>query len=280
MLCRREKAATHGLTLSRQACFLFRLAMTSSPKNALDDLKIDRSAPERKAPWLLILVVALVLIGAAFAVWKLKRPGAVEVRTITVTETSGGGGTVLNASGYVTARRQATVSSKVTGKVTEVFIEEGKSVKEGQVLARIDDSNVQTNLRLAAAQLESAKATLSETRVRLEQAELELKRISGLAADKIASASDLERAEAEFKSLKARLEQQGSEVTVAERQVALWQQQVEDTVIRAPFSGVVVTKNAQPGEMISPISAGGGFTRTGIGTVVDMSSLEIEVDVN
>ena len=256
--------------------------MTSSPKNALDDLKIDRSAPERKAPWALILVVATVLIGAAFAVWKLKRPGAVEVRTITVADASGGGGggTVLNASGYVTARRQATVSSKVTGKVTEVFIEEGKTVKEGQVLARIDDSNVQTNLRLAAAQLESAKATLSETKVRLEQAERELKRISGLAADKIASASDLDRAEAEFKSLKARLDQQGSEVTVAERQVALWQQQVEDTVIRAPFSGVVVTKNAQPGEMISPISAGGGFTRTGIGTVVDMSSLEIEVDVN
>jgi RND family efflux transporter MFP subunit len=256
--------------------------MTSSQKHALDDLKIDRNAPERKSPWPLILIVVLaVLIGAVFVGWNLKRPAATEVRTITVHESSGGGGgTVLNASGYVTARRQATVSSKVTGKVVEVFIEEGKTVKEGQVLARIDDSNVQTNLRLAAAQLDSAKATLGETRVRLEQAERELKRIAGLAADKIASASELDRAEAEFKSLKARLDQQGSEVTVAERQVALWQQQLEDTVIRSPFGGVVVTKNAQPGEMISPISAGGGFTRTGIGTVVDMTSLEIEVDVN
>ncbi|HEU0009409.1 MAG TPA: efflux RND transporter periplasmic adaptor subunit, partial [Verrucomicrobiae bacterium] len=196
-------------------------------------------------------------------------------------ETSGGTpATILNASGYVTARRQATVSSKVTGKVVEVLIEEGMSVKENQVLARLDDSNAQANLRLVAAQLQSAKSTLSETQVRLQEAEREWKRISGLAAANVASAAELDRADADVKSLKARLERQESEVTVAERQVALWQQQVDDTVIRAPFSGIVVTKNAQPGEMISPVSAGGGFTRTGIGTVVDMTSLEIEVDVN
>lgn len=257
-------------------------AMTGSEKHTLDDLKIDRSVPQRKSPWpWILLVVLIVVIAGGFVGWKLKGPPAVEVRTITVLEASGdGGSTVLNASGYVTARRQATVSSKVTGKVVEVLIEEGMTVKEGQVLARIDDSNVQANLRLATAQLESAKTALTETRVRLNEAERELKRIAGLAADQIASASDLDRAEAAAKSLKARLDLQESDINVADRQAALWQQQLEDTVIRAPFDGVVVTKNAQPGEMISPVSAGGGFTRTGIGTVVDMTSLEIEVDVN
>src|SRR6266511_549961 len=149
--------------------------MASSEKHTLDDLKIDRSAPERKSPRALILTCALVvLIAGLVAAWKVKRPAAVEVRTITVRETSGGTpATILNASGYVTARRQATVSSKVTGKVVEVLIEEGMSVKENQVLARLDDSNAQANLRLVAAQLQSAKSTLSETQVRLQEAERE-----------------------------------------------------------------------------------------------------------
>jgi HlyD family secretion protein len=263
-------------------------AMIGMHKSSLDDLKIDRRVSNRSpmgpAVWLGVAVVALVVVAAG---WKLTRGQGIEVRTVTAQESAGGsggasgnGGTVLNASGYVTARRQATVSSKVTGKVIEVLIEEGMSVKEGQVLARLDDSNVQANLKLAHAQTEAAKAALTEIKVRLEEADREWKRISGLAAANVASASDLDRAEAEVKSLKGRLESQQSEVTVAERQEALWQQQVDDTVIRAPFPGKVVTKNAQPGEMISPVSAGGGFTRTGIGTIVDMTSLEIEVDVN
>jgi RND family efflux transporter MFP subunit len=188
--------------------------------------------------------------------------------------------TVLNASGYVTARRAATVSSKVTGKVIELLIEEGRQVKEGQVLARLDDTNIKASLRLAEAQLESAKASLAETRARLKEAETNLRRITELAKQNVSTPAELDHAEAEAASVKARLEQQQAEITVAERQVITWQQQLEDTVIRAPFSGMVTSKNAQPGEMISPLSAGGGFTRTGIGTVVDMESLEIEIDVN
>jgi len=194
--------------------------------------------------------------------------------------TAGGNRTVLNASGYVVARREATVSSKVTGKVVEVLVEEGMKVEAGQVLARLDDSNVNASLHLAEAELAAAKAASAETRARVEEAERELRRVTTLMAQKVASASDLDRAEAEAKSLKARLEYQAVQIAVAEKQVALWQQQLEDTIIRAPFSGIAVSKNAQPGEMISPISAGGGFTRTGIGTIVDMNSLEIEVDVN
>ncbi len=187
---------------------------------------------------------------------------------------------MLNASGYVTARRQATVSSKVTGKVVEVLIEEGMTVEGGQVLARLDLSNTEVSLRLAQAQAAAARAALEETRVRLRESKLDLDRTRELVAGEVASQADLDRAEAQYDSTQARLARQGDEAAVAERQVAFWRQEVEDRIIRAPFAGVVVSKNAQPGEMISPVSAGGGFTRTGICTIVDMSSLEIEVDVN
>jgi RND family efflux transporter MFP subunit len=189
-------------------------------------------------------------------------------------------GTVLNASGYVTARRQATVSSKVTGKVTEVLVEEGMVVREGQVLARLDDSIVRKEHSLAEARLGAQRRSLDETQVRLHEAEINLRRARSLREQGVAPQSDLDAAEAQVGSLKARLDLGREEVAVAQREVALNGQYLEDTVIRAPFSGVAVSKDAQPGEMISPVSAGGGFTRTGICTIVDMSSLEIEVDVN
>ena len=255
----------------------------ATEKNTLDALRIDRSAPAKSSRGPFIVVALFVLALAAAAAWWLpSRSQAVEVRTITAREISGGGGarTLLNGTGYVVPRREATVSSKVTGKVIDVLIEEGMKVKEGQILARLDTSNVDASLRLAEAQLDVAKSTLTETQVRLREADLELRRVSNLNKNKIASAADLDRAEAEYNSTKARLDRLQAEVTVAARQVGVWTQQIEDAVIRAPFGGVVTSKNAQPGEMISPISAGGGFTRTGICTIVDMDSLEVEVDVN
>ena len=254
-----------------------------SDKPTLDDLRIERrpEAPPKSRGWLVALaVVVLLLVGAV--TWWSRRSRAIEVQTVPALSAASASGerTVLNASGYVTARRAATVSSKVTGKVIEVLVEEGMKVKEGQILARLDDSNAQASLELAKAQLDSAKSALAETRARLTQADLELRRVTDLAKSNIAAQADLDRAEAEAKALRARLEQQHAEVIVAERQLALWQQQLEDTVIRAPFSGIVTTKDSQPGEMISPISAGGGFTRTGICTIVDMDSLEIGIDVN
>ena len=254
----------------------------SQPNHSLEELRIDRSElnarPSRTWIWILVVVV---VIGVLAAIPGILRGGAVAVRTEPAREASSGSGRiVLNASGYVVARREATVSSKVTGKVVEVLVEEGMKVEENQVLARLDDSNVKASLRLSEAELEAAKAARAETRALLDEAEREFRRITALTAEKVASQSDLDRAEAEVKSLTARLDYQQVQVSVAEKQVALWQQQLDDTIIRAPFSGIAVSKNAQPGEMISPISAGGGFTRTGIGTVVDMNSLEIEVDVN
>jgi RND family efflux transporter MFP subunit len=187
---------------------------------------------------------------------------------------------VLDASGYVVARRQATVSSKITGRLVEVAIEEGMSVTEGQILARLDDANARRALDLAEAGAAAATSAVKEIEVRLREAELQLGRTRKLAADGIASRSELDVAEAERDSQAARLVATRDEVKVAEREVALRQQDLEDTLIRAPFAGVAISKDAQPGEIVSPVSAGGGFTRTGIGTIVDMTSLEIEVDVN
>jgi RND family efflux transporter MFP subunit len=163
--------------------------------------------------------------------------------------------------------------------VVEVLVEEGMNVEENQILARIDPATVEAELGLARAQLEASRRALEETRVRLEEARVNLTRLEDLTARGVAAEADLDAARAEVDSLAARLARQRSEVTVTERQLALRRQDREDMVIRAPFAGVVVSKDAQPGEMISPVSAGGGFTRTGICTLVDMSSLEIEVDV-
>ncbi len=252
----------------------------SEGKTALEGLRIERDeafAGRSRRRWWLWWVLILAAGGTAWFV--LQRP--VVVRTVAAQPGQLTGPRVLlNASGYVTARRDATVSSKVTGKVVEVLLEEGMKVAEGQVLARLDDTNVKAGLALAEAMLGASQAALAETRVRVNEADRELRRVASLVAGKIATEADLDRAEAELKSLQARLDKQAADATVSEREVGIRRQDLEDTVIRAPFAGIVTVKNAQPGEMISPISAGGGFTRTGICTLVDMGSLEIEVDVN
>jgi len=254
----------------------------SSTKPALDGLRIQRSAEQepKPKPWAAVIVIVVLLLAAAAFWWRFSSSTLLVTTAIAKELPSGGERTVLNASGYVTARRQAAASSKVTGKVIEVLIEEGMKVKEGQVVARLDDTNIKTSLDVAQAQLDSAKAALAETQAQLKQAEQEFRRTTELAKNNIASPSDLDRAESDARLLQGRLLRQERDITVAEKQVASWQQQMDDMIIRAPFDGVVTTKDSQPGEMISPISAGGGFTRTGIGTIVDMGSLEIEIDVN
>jgi RND family efflux transporter MFP subunit len=258
----------------------------SDQKPRLGDLRIDDHAryggSGRLGLWLLILVVA-VAAGAAAWFW-FRAPRPTPVRVAAVIEASadarGGGPVMLNASGYVTARRRATVSSKMTGKVVDVRVEEGMAVKAGQVLARLDDTTLRRHLELAEAELAASRRTAAETDVRLKEARQTLARAQALVRDGISGQADLDKAEAEVNALVARLELTREQVTVAERQVALRHADLDDTVIRAPFAGVALSKDAQPGEMVSPVSAGGGFTRTGISTIVDMSSLEIEVDVN
>ncbi|MGZ8868281.1 MAG: efflux RND transporter periplasmic adaptor subunit [Thermoanaerobaculia bacterium] len=249
----------------------------------MESLRIDRGSESHERPrprWLLPAAIAVVVL--MIGIWLIARPGraTVQVADATAVKTAGGQSTVLNATGYVTARRQATVSSKFTGRVVEVLIEEGMRVQAGQVLARLDADTPSATLRLAQAEASAAQSALEETRVRIEEARLEMQRASNLAKQQIQSTADLDRARATFNALQARLAAQEDQLDVARRATAVRQRDVDDAVIRAPFSGIVVSKNAQPGEMISPISAGGGFTRTGICTIVDMDSLEIEVDVN
>jgi RND family efflux transporter MFP subunit len=252
-------------------------------KPALDGLRIDRSGEVegsgRPRLWLALAAVVLVAVAAA---WWFTRPRPARVRTAAAAARAGGpaAGAVLDASGYVTARRQATVSSKVTGKVVDVLVEEGMEIREGQVLARLDDATPRKQLALAEARLSSQRRALAEMEVRLREARLSQQRMRRLLEQGVSTQAQVDAANAEADSLAARLEVGRQDVAVAEREVSLRRQDVEDTVIRAPFSGVAVSKDAQPGEMISPVSAGGGFTRTGICTLVDMKSLEIEVDVN
>lgn len=251
----------------------------------LASLRLDRRARTSRSParvWVAVLVLALIA-AASGGWWWTTRTEAATVQTVSVLARNEGGAegqTVLNASGYVTARRRATVSSKITGKVIEVHVEEGMRVRAGQVLARLDDSMTQANLSLVEAQLAGARTDLEETHVRLAEARLKLDRQKRLAADGITPQSDLDTAQAEVDALRARIAATEQSIVVADRQVNVRRTELADTVIRAPFDGVAISKDAQPGEMISPVSAGGGFTRTGICTLVDMSSLEIEVDVN
>ena len=256
----------------------------------MDDLKQDLAAlriergPDRSrwGRWLawLVILLAIAGVGAGARVW-LTRERPVPVQVAAVTERAAGTqAAVLNASGYVTARRRATVSSKITGKVVEVNIEEGKAVTEGQVLARLDDSNARAALMLVEAQAESARRAVAENEVRLAEARTTLGRRMQLLKERVASPAEVDETQATVDSFEARLNAARQQVRVAERQIDVQQTELDSTIIRAPFSGVVISKDAQPGEMVSPVSAGGGFTRTGIGTIVDMRSLEIDVDVN
>ncbi len=257
----------------------------SDPKPDLAALRIDGASREGRGPgwwfWVSLALLAVAAAGAAW--WYLAGPAVKAVRAVSVAERSTAGpqnATVLNASGYVTARRRATVSSKITGKVVEVRVEEGMAVRQGQVLARLDDSIARANLVLAQAQLDAAKQAVDESVVRLAEAKVTLGRQTRLVAEGVIGKADLDAAQANVDALAAHVDAAKEQVSVAERQLELRETELDETVIRAPFSGVAVSKDAQPGEMVSPVSAGGGFTRTGICTIVDMSSLEIEVDVS
>ena len=229
-------------------------------KDLLNDLKIDRSEDNepgssfiKRLGFVLVSIIILFLVLTQLGF--LSQDEIIEVNAYkakSANQSNNSTSSVLDASGYVTARMQATVSSKITGKVLEVYIEEGMFVEKDQILAQLDDSTVQAELKFAETQLQEARRVFNRT--------LELRK------DNLASQASLDAAESQLDGLKARLD--------------ISKQIVSDMKIRAPFSGVVINKAAQPGEMISPVSAGGGFTRTGIGTIVDMDSLEVEVDVN
>jgi len=257
----------------------------------LNQLRIDRgnsaSAPSGKGSgkiWLAAAAVIVVVAGLAF--WWWSTPTGVPVHVVAAQAIATGGaagtgaGSVLDASGYVVARRQATVASKITGKMVELDIEEGDHVTAGQVIARLDDTNIRAGLNQATAQLDYAKASLAETQVNLANAQRDYDRQKSLMQGHFVSQATVDNAQTTLDALRAQLATQRSNVDVVARGLSVAERNMDDTIVRAPFTGIVTVKAAQPGEMVSPISAGGGFTRTGIGTIVDMDSLEFQVDVN
>jgi len=253
------------------------------PAADLSSLKIHDSARPKSSTgkFLGFFAAALgvvVLAGGGVMALRGRKP------QVEITTARAAGGTeqvtALNASGYVTPRRRATVAAKITGRVTGVYFDEGNNVKEGQLLATLDDSDVQKTLAAAKADRESSAAQIADLQVQLRLAEIQLKRTQGLVDAKVSTQEALDNASASVDSLKAKIAVTRQQVAAAEARIAEAQQAVDNCTIRAPFAGRIVSKDAQVGEMVSPISAGGGFTRTGIATIVDMKSNEIEVDVN
>ncbi|MBN1163741.1 MAG: efflux RND transporter periplasmic adaptor subunit [Candidatus Krumholzibacteriota bacterium] len=249
------------------------------------DLSALSISPERRAKkgppgWLIALIAVCALLAAAVIIALTARGRAVRVEYAVARAAGSGTSAILNASGYVTPRRRATISSKITGKIKEVLVEEGMSVSEGQVLAYLDDADALASLRAAEAERDVTEGSLGELESEYELALKNLERARELRRGDLNSEQELDNAETAVRSLRARLEVARLTIEAARRGVTIARRGLENCTIRAPFSGVVVSKDAQPGEMVSPVSAGGGYTRTGIATVVDMASLEIEVDVN
>jgi RND family efflux transporter MFP subunit len=242
---------------------------------------VEQPEETRRWPWVAGGALVLILIAAAVGFFRSKPPAVLVHTAMAQPMTTGGPSTsVLDATGYVTARREATVSAQITGTMTEVLIEEGDHVQVGQVLARLEDTSQRAALAQAEAQLHSAQALLVQFQAQLLQDQRDVKRAEDLVLRKLVSEQAVEQARTLVDTQSAQLEGQRKQIDLAAANVRSAQVQLAYCTIHAPFTGVVIAKSAQVGEIVSPFSAGGGFTRTGIGTLVDMDSLEIEVDVN
>ena len=253
----------------------------SEKETDLASLRIDREAqprPSRRRAVLVAGAVLVVLCLAALSIFCGTRAVAVEVTTVRAADSASGA--VLNASGYVTARRKATVAAKITGRVSDIRVEEGMPVKEGQILALLDDSEWTAQIEVSQAEHNVAIRSIREAEFSLQEAEKNLGRARELKEQGLVTAQDLDRAETNAEVWRARLAVAREQAEAAARRIVQAQRNLDNCTVRAPFSGVAVSKDAQIGEIVSPMSAGGGFTRTGISTIVDMTSLEIEVDVN
>jgi len=256
----------------------------NAPVHDLGSLRIDdrhRSSSswgKRLAIFFGLLVVLGGLSGAVFTF--VNQKPVVEIAVVQESANNGGREALLNASGYVTPRRRATIAAKITGRVTGVFFDEGTHVNQGQLLATLDDSDVRKALEAARADYEASKAAIFDYQVQLKNAKIQLHRAEQLQNAGVQTQEQLDNARTNADSLQAKIALAQSQVVSAETRIHEAQQAVDNCTIRAPYTGIVVSKDAQVGEMVSPVSAGGGFTRTGIATIVDMNSNEIEVDVN
>jgi HlyD family secretion protein len=259
--------------------------MDTDNRGLLKELRIGREERDEAAAsgrnwWIVIASVIVIAVLAGGALFFARgRAIAVDLASAAPPASGAGQNAILQATGYVTARREATASAQITGTLTQVLIEEGEHVQAGQVLARLDDTAARATLEQAEAQLNVSQALLSQYEGQLEQARSDFKRDENLVGDAI-SQQTYDTARTQVRTLTAQVASQAGQVQLARASLRGAQVQLDYTVIKAPFSGVITAKAAQPGEIVSPMSAGGGFTRTGVGTIVDMDSLEIDVDVN
>jgi len=247
----------------------------------LSNLRIDESARKGSSSkwlrWFAAAIGAVLLIAGAVFALRGKTPVVEVVAAHAPTESRA---VLLNASGYVTPRRRATVAAKITGRVVQLYAEEGMHVNEGQVLAVLDDSDARVRLNSSKADRDATAAALQDLQVQLANAERELHRTQTLQNAGVSSTQALDLARTTAESLKAKIALTNEQVRAADERIRVAQQDLDNCTVRSPFTGIIVSKDAQIGEIVSPLSAGGGFTRTGIATVVDMKSIEIEVDVN
>lgn len=257
--------------------------MSASPaKSDLERLKIPEESRVSRGglwPWW-GLVIVILLLGTGFWLWKGRPQAAPAVEVITVRLSTSAPAAVLSASGYVEPRRKATVAAKITGQIEVLNVEEGMAVEEGQILACLDDGEARARLAAAEASKKVAEAAAEEVRVTLHNAERTARRYHELAARQAIAQQDCDEAESAAANLRVQLQRAERQIEAAAASADQAREFLKDHTIRAPFAGIAISKDAQVGEMVSPISAGGGFTRTGISTIVDMSSLEVEVDVN
>jgi RND family efflux transporter MFP subunit len=254
----------------------------------LNQLHVDRSEPAKRSDrrwWIAIALFVVVLAGGVWAASRSRVRAAegeasLAVPVPAVAAASSGRTAALDASGYIVPRRVATVSAKSTGRVIDLLVEEGQRVTKGQILAHLDDSNTRAYVAQATAQVGEAEANLHAARVSLQDSEPTYKRSETMHRQGLASDDVFDASRAVHNAATARFSVAERAAAVARANAAVAQQNQDDTVVRAPFSGVVTVKAAQPGDMVSPVSAGGGFTRTGICTIVDMQSLALDVDIS
>lgn len=262
------------------------MADERSSDDLLHELRIDRAQREDdesrpRWPWIVGIVVALVILAGGIAAFALRGHAVtVETSTAVATGAAGSDAAVLQATGYVVARRQATVSAQITGTLVAVNIEEGEHVTRGQVLARLEDTQYRAQLDAARAQYAAAQAQIIQARAALKQAQDNARRVNAVVARGYVSKQAAEQANTQVATDRAAVDVAVKNAQAAAERVKAAQIDLDYTIVRAPFAGVITDKAAQVGEIVSPLSAGGGFTRTGVATIVDMNSLEVDVDVN
>jgi RND family efflux transporter MFP subunit len=261
----------------------------TSPTPDLSKLRINRDAPPpalrralRRNIVLGLVALALVL-GGVFA---LRRGGAVPVQVVTATPISGSGGAgggaaSVTANGYVVARTRASVSAKLPGRIADLRVSEGSNLKRGEVIARLENADYQAQAAQAEAGLGTARAELAEARAESEVLAREARRLGGIRAENadLVAEQDLDNVEGRATQAAARVEAAAARLQAAEAGRRFARANLENTVIRAPFSGTVLRKEAEIGEVVAP-SVGGGLTRGAVVTMADLTTLEVEVDVN